>query len=166
MGWLAEDVMNPDVFCVFADLDLRDLTELLLERGYSGAPVTTEDGTLLGIVSQSDLLRNRISRDDELVVEPDSYGTARLEGSYLPRGFQIEDINTGKVADAMTPVVCSVEESTPVEEVARTMRQRHIHRVVVKRAGKVVGIISSLDLLAVLSTSSASKPRKKPSRKK
>jgi len=66
----------------------------------------------------------------------------------------------------MTPVVCSVEESTPVEEVARTMRQRHIHRVVVERAGKVVGIISPLDLLAVLSTSNASKARKKPSRKK
>jgi len=70
---------------VLADLDLRDLTKLLLERGYTGAPVTTENGTLLGVVSQSDLLRNRISRDDELVVEPDAYGTARLEGRYLPR---------------------------------------------------------------------------------
>lgn len=164
MRLLAKHVMNREVFCVLADLDVRDLTKLLLERGYSGAPVTKKDGTLLGVVSQSDLLRNRINRDDELVVEPDDYGTARIEGSYLPRGFQIEDVNTAKVSDVMTPVVFSVQESTPVEEVARTMRQRHIHRVIVERAGKVVGIISPLDLLAVLST--ASKDRKKPIRKK
>ena len=152
MGWLAEDIMSREVFCALSELDLRDLTKQFLQRGITGAPVTKEDGTLLGVISQSDLLRSNVSRDDELSVEPDFFGTARLEGSYLPRGFQIEDINTAKVSDVMTPVVHTVKESTPVEDVARTMRGKHVHRVIVERGGKVVGIISTLDLLAVLTS--------------
>jgi len=163
MEWRVEDIMSRSVFCVLADLDIRELAKLLLERGITGAPVTTPAGTLLGVVSQSDLLRNSISRDDELVVEPDFYGRARLEGRYLPRGFQIEDVNTATVADIMTPVVHTVKESASVGDVARMMRRKQVHRVIVERAGKVVGIVSALDLLAVLSTS---KPRRASTRKK
>jgi len=164
MGWLAEDIMSRKVLCVFADLDLRDLMKLLLDRGITGAPVTTKAGTLMGVVSQSDLLRYNVSRDDELVMESDFYGTARIEGRYLPRGFQIEDANTATVSDVMTPVVHTVSPSTPVEDVARVMRRKRIHRMIVEENGKVAGIISALDLLAVLT--SASKPLKKSTKKK
>lgn len=164
MGWLAEDIMSRNVLCVFADMDLRDLSKVFLEHGITGAPVTTEDGTLRGVVSQSDLIRYTVSRDDELVVESDFYGTARIEGRYLPREFQIEDVNTAKVADVMTPVVHSVKESTSVKNLAQVMRRKHVHRVIVEKKGKVVGIISALDVLAVLT--SASKPPKKAAKKK
>lgn len=164
MGWVAEDIMNRNVLCVFSDMDLRDLTKVLLEHGITGAPVTMADGTLRGVVSQSDLLRYSVSRDDELKVESDFYGTARIEGRYLPRGFQIEDVNTAKVADVMTPVVHSVRSSTPVEEVARLMRRKHVHRVIVEKNGKVIGIISALDVLAVLT--SASTPPRRSAKKK
>jgi CBS domain-containing protein len=164
MGWLAEDIMNANVLCVFAEMDLRDLTKLLIDKGITGAPVTTQDGTILGVVSQSDLLRYTISRDDELVVESDFYGTARIEGRHLPRGFQIEDANTATVSDVMTPVVHAVKPSTPVKDIAKAMRKNHIHRVIVQKKEKVVGIISALDVLAVLT--SASKPPKRSSRKK
>ena len=105
MGWLAEDIMSPNVLCVLPEMDTRDLMKLLLDRGITGAPVTKEDGTLLGVVSQSDLLRYNIGRDDELVVDSDFYGAARIEGRHLPRGFQIKDANTTTVSDVMTPVV-------------------------------------------------------------
>ena len=164
MDWLAEDIMSPNVLCVFADMDLRDLMKLLLDRRITGAPVTTPAGTLRGVVSQSDLLRYNISRDDELVMESDFYGTARVEGRYLPRGFQIEDANTATVSDVMTPVVHKVKPSTPVEEVARMMRRKHVHRVIVEDEGKVAGIISALDVLAVLT--SVSKPPKRSTKKK
>jgi CBS domain-containing protein len=164
MGWLAEDIMSPNVLCVYPDMDLRDLMKLLLDREITGAPVTTRAGTLIGVVSQSDLLRYNVSRDDELVMESDFYGTARVEGRYLPRGFQIEDTNTATVTDVMTPIVHAVKPSTTVENVARVMRKNHIHRVIVEAKGKVLGIISALDLLAVLT--SASKPPVRSARKK
>lgn len=166
MAWRAEDIMSPNVLCVVPEMDLRDLMKLFLDREITGAPVTTEDGRLLGVVSQSDLLRYSVSRDDELTVESESdfYGRARMEGRYLPRGFQIEDTNTATVSEVLTPVVHVVKASTPVKDVARVMRRHHIHRVIVEEKGKVAGIISALDLLAVLT--STSKPPKSKKKKK
>jgi CBS domain-containing protein len=164
MGWLAEDIMSRNVLCVFADTDLRDLMKILLDCGITGAPVTTKAGTLMGVVSQTDLLRYNVGRDDELVMESDFYGTARVEGRYLPRGFQIADANTATVSDVMTPVVHKVKPPTPVEDVARMMRRKHVHRVIVEEKGKVVGIISALDVIAVLT--SVSKPPKRSTKKK
>lgn len=161
---VAEDVMTRRVLCVFADLDVRSLAKLFLEKRISGAPVTAEDGTLIGVVSQTDLLRDAASREEELVVEPAFYETARLEGRHLPKGFQIADTNTGTVADIMTPVIHSVREDTPVEDVARLMRRKRVHRVVVERGRKPVGLISALDLLTALYA--APRPRKSATRKK
>lgn len=162
MSFLAEDLMARRVVCVHADMDLRDLTSLFLEAGISGAPVTSRDGELLGVVSQRDLLRHAASREAELTVSPDFYGAARLEGAHLPKGFQILDTGGGIVADIMTPVLYTVPESAPVEKIARLMRRNHIHRVIVLRDGKVAGLISALDLIAVLSTavSKAKPPRR------
>lgn len=166
MGWLAEDLMARRVVCVYADMDLRDLANLFLDTGISGAPVTSRDGDLLGVVSQRDLLRHTASRDAELLVSSDFYGTAKLEGAHLPRGFQILDTRSGIVADIMTPILYTVPESAPVERIATIMRKNHIHRVIVLRDGKVIGLVSALDLIAVLSTAvSKLKPPRRVKRK-
>lgn len=151
MGFVADDIMTRNVLCVYEDVDARELAKLLLEKGITGAPVTSKDGALLGVVSQTDLLRHGLSREEELVVDSDFYHTARMEGRYLPRGFQIGDVNSGTAAEIMTPVVHAVKPTTPVEEIARLMRRHHVHRVIVERDGRVVGLISVLDLVAVLS---------------
>ena len=88
-------------------------------------------------------------RDDELKLDSHFYESARVEGRSLPRGFQIEDCNTGCVADVMTPLVHAVTEQSSVDSVARLMTRKHIHRVIVRRGRKVAGIISALDVLRV-----------------
>jgi CBS domain-containing protein len=150
MKLMAQDLMTRNVLCVASGLDLRELEKLLLDHGVTGAPVTSEDGTLVGVVSQTDLLRHHSSRDAELVLESDFYGTARMEGSHLPMGFQIADRGTANVSDVMTPVIYSVKERTPIEDVARLMREKRVHRIIVERGGKVVGLLSALDLIAAL----------------
>ena len=71
----------------------------------------------------------------------------------------------------MTPVVHSVLATTPVDDIAKLMTQRHIHRVIVRREMKVVGIISALDVLRVfggtekakaVKPKAAAKPKAKP----
>ena len=54
------------------------------------------------------------------------------------------------VADLMTPDVYTVSEETPVSELASTMISNHIHRLLVTREDRVVGIISTSDLLGLL----------------
>jgi CBS domain-containing protein len=162
MSWTAEDIMTRRVLCVYANMELRELAKLFLDTRITGAPVTDTNGKLLGVVSQTDLLRYDMNHDTELMVEPSFYATARIEGRHLPRGFQVQDTNTGTVADVMSPVAHTVTPTASVESVARLMRRKHVHRVIVTKTGKVVGIISALDLLAAL----FSPKKKKKSRKK
>ena len=151
MELTARDIMSPNVIRVSQAMDLRDLAKLLLSKGITGAPVVDEDGNLTGVVSQTDLIYYNLTRDDELVLPSDFYQHARVEGRHLPTGFQIEDINTGTVADVMTPVVHAVTEGTTVTAVARLMTRRHIHRIIVRKGRRAVGIISALDVLGAMS---------------
>jgi len=162
MSYSVQEIMNPDVIVVEAGMDLRDLAKMFLEKGITGAPVVDEQGDLAGVISQTDLIYYNLTRDDELVMDSHFYQTARMEGGHVPTGFQIEDTNTGSVADAMTPVVHSVTTSATVDAVARLMTRKHIHRVIVRSGRKVAGIISALDVLRV----QAKKPSPKATRKK
>lgn len=147
MVLLARDIMNSDVIAVRTTMDLRDLARMFLERGITGAPVVDEEGNLAGVISQTDLIHYSLSRSDQLVLDSDFYQTARMEGRHVPTGFQIQDCNTGVVADMMTPVVHSVTERARVDSVAQMMTRKHIHRVIVRKGQKVTGVISALDVL-------------------
>lgn len=170
----AKDVMSPDPVCVPRDMDLRDLAKLFLEKGFTGAPVVDGRGELVGVISQTDLLYYHLTRDDELVLSSDFYAAAKIEGRTMPRGFQVEDVNTGCVEDVMTPVVHAVDETTPLASVARMMTTKHIHRVIVRRGRRAVGIISALDLLRAVGGSApraatvrgSAKKARRPARRK
>ena len=165
-GYVAADIMTKHVICVTKDADLRDLGKLFLAKGITGAPVIDRDGDICGVISQTDLLYYQLTRDDELVMPSDFYQSARVEGRPLAKGFQIEDVNTATVEEVMTPVVHAVLASTPVAAIAKLMTQRHIHRVIVRREMKVVGIISALDVLRVFGGTDVRKAAKAKSRAK
>ena len=149
MDVLARDIMNPNVISVPASMDLRDLAKLFLDKGITGSPVVDGDGNLTGVVSQTDLVYYNLTRDDELVLDSHFYQAARMEGRHIPTGFQIEDCNTGCVADVMTPVVHSVTERAGIAAVSRLMVRNRIHRVIVRKGRKVTGIISAIDVMRV-----------------
>jgi CBS domain-containing protein len=166
MGQVAGEIMSRDVICVRSDTDLRDLAKLFLEKGITGAPVVDADGNLEGVISQTDLLYYSLTRGDELVMDSDFYQAVRVEGSHLPKGFQIEDVNTGRVCDVMTPVVHSVTERASVESVSRMMMRKRIHRVIVRKGRKVAGIISALDVLRSVARNASSARAAKTRRSK
>jgi CBS domain-containing protein len=64
-------------------------------------------------------------------------------------GFQVEEPGL-LVSEIMTPRVYSVDPATPVAEAAKMMREAHIHRVFVTDRGRVVGIVTTSDLLGLL----------------
>ena len=63
-----------------------------------------------------------------------------------------------RVRDVMTPVVYTIPEETPVEKIARTMIAGRIHRLFVTRGGSVVGVVTTLDLLKLLTGRRPIKP--------
>ena len=56
---LAKDIMNRDVLSVGMDWSIDLLADYLIDNSISGAPVTAEDGRLLGVVSLTDIVINR-----------------------------------------------------------------------------------------------------------
>ena len=161
--------MNSHVVSVRKDMDLKDLAKVFLQEGFTGAPVVDDNGDLVGVISQTDLVYYHLTRGDELVDVSHFYQHARVEGRHIPSGFQIEDYNTGRVADIMTPVVHSVTERAGILTVTRMLTEKHIHRIIVRRGRKAVGIISALDVLraftkAARTTSDRPAPRAKTSR--
>lgn len=127
------------VLTVTPDTSLRDLARLFTERRISGAPVVdASDGRLLGLVSQADLAAHVAGRRGDHA-EP---------GYYQAVWYEVDDHpEEGTVADIMTPYVFYATEDTPIPEVVDLMLDNDIHRVVVTRAGRRAGVITTMDLL-------------------
>jgi len=147
----ASAIMTSDVFCVQKDLSVEALTTLLLERGFSGTPVVDENGRPIGLVSKTDLVRER--RDDDGLEEREPLCVREGGGVEYELGpeFHAAPIARATVADIMMPIVFALPENATVAKAAALMVFEGVHRLpVVSSGGQVVGILSSLDILGWL----------------
>jgi CBS domain-containing protein len=147
----AKDVMNRQVLTVRVDLTVRELAAFLIENQISGAPVIDRDGRLVGVVSVTDVAENGAERPD-LVDDHSSRPVRGWEERLNPEDVRPLHIESDDllVRDIMTPTVYTVPEDTPVSQLARTMVAGRIHRLLVTGNGRVVGIVTSLDLVRLL----------------
>lgn len=146
----ARDIMTTKVITVAPDADVAEIAETLLGRRISAVPVVDDDNRILGIISEGDLMR-RPETDTE---SPRSWWLAFLT---LPDDDSRRFIKTHSrhARDVMTRTVTTVDEDTPLHEIATLLEEKHIKRVPVVRDGVLVGIVSRADLLRGLA---ASKP--------
>ncbi|MBA7658169.1 hypothetical protein ES703_66117 [subsurface metagenome] len=153
-GLTAKDVMNQNVLAVGTDWSVDYLTDFLVENGISGAPVTSEDGKLIGVVSPTDIVRHRnLPGKDSRTDSPHDYYCHELERQYAKekiRPFRIGAEPLVTLRDIMTPMIFDVNEDTKAKQVADTMIRGRIHRVFVTRRQKLVGLIATVDMLKVI----------------
>jgi CBS domain-containing protein len=119
----ASDVMTRPVVSARPKASARDVVLQLTTGLYSGMPVTEEDGKIVGIITELDLL------------------SAVAEGKELAK-TTAEDI--------MSRDVVTVNPGTPVTEIIPIMQARNLIRVPVVKGGKLVGIVSRSDILRSL----------------
>jgi len=154
MVLLARDIMQRNVLSVSPDMQIPELVDFLISHRVSGVPVI-EKGKVVGIVSRSDLVR-AVSLERSLAgvvaqgFEQDEFSpgdTPPIPGlkSDAVRALQQRSVRAIMVSD---PV--SVAPDTPVVEVARLLVARHMHRVLVTDGAKLVGVISSLDVVRLV----------------
>jgi CBS domain-containing protein len=144
----ALDVMTPNVITVDPDTSVQRLAALLSERGISGAPVVDSGGSMMGIVSEGDLL-HRAELGTEKRDERRQSWWLRHYASGLAQDYVKSHGRT--VKDIMTRDVVTVSEDTDLAEVATLLETRRIKRVPVMRDSKIVGIISRSNLVRALS---------------
>jgi CBS domain-containing protein len=131
--------MTADVVCVSPDLGLEEVAELLLERNMGGAPVVSAEGFPIGVVSKTDLLR-RIREEERAAAAGEAARARRPRGSNGPAGGP-------RAADVMMPVAFTLQETASLAQAAALMAYEGVHRIpVVSSQGRVVGLVSSLDV--------------------
>jgi CBS domain-containing protein len=143
-GTLIRDVMTKNPVCATPGMSVRELAGLFAERRISGAPVVGKDGTLLGVVSRTDLFR-RLTQDAPNVAASYLFDLL-LEKSATAMAPTAESLIVVGDFMAETAVTAGPEEQIGV--VARRMADKRVHRVVVIDGNKKpVGMVTALDLL-------------------
>jgi CBS domain-containing protein len=132
-------IMTPDVLCVRSDVSVDALVPLLLDNHISGVPVVDATGAPIGIVSKTDLVRERYENGDVLELE---------RGEPRMRGFHDSGLARKVVADVMMAMALSLPEDATVAQASALMAYEGVHRIpVVCGEGKVVGMLSAIDVL-------------------
>jgi CBS domain-containing protein len=116
----AKDIMTKQVICIKKDIPVIEAIRVMSTNNITGIPVVEDDMTLVGILSEQDVLR--------------------LFHTY-------EDEKNRTVNDFMTQPAIHFEENEPLLDVCYCLRDNSIRRVPVTSNGKVVGVISRSDIL-------------------
>jgi CBS domain-containing protein len=134
-----EKIMTRDVLTVAAGTPLKEVAALLAANHISGVPVADPDGTVLGVVSEADIL----CKEEGFPPNP-----GRVSGWLLRRmDGELDKIGARRAADAMTAPALTVRPAQQVSEVARLMVGHRINRLPVVADGRLVGIVSRADLV-------------------
>jgi CBS domain-containing protein len=143
----AKDIMIKDVITINKNASIEELSELLLKNKISGVPVVDDDGNMVGIVTEGDI----IVKGTEL---------------HFPRYFKLldsiiylESLNkfknnlrkhlATKVEEIMNPKVITASPDTPVSEIAELMIRNKVNRIpIISKDKKLVGIITRADIVS------------------
>ena len=132
------DVMNRDVVVVSPRMPLKDVARVLVNRHFSGVPVVDDDGQVLGVVSEGDILAKERGPGSETSI----FGRA-LELESWANKHDARD-----AGDAMTSPAVTIDPLRNVSEAAALMLDRSVNRLpVINADGKLVGIVTRADLV-------------------
>ena len=147
----AKDVMKTGVISIRDNGSVDEAVKLMLDNHISALPVLDSHARLVGLISEGDVIR--LMRDGK--TQRRSWWLELFAGEGDARDFV--KARSHRVADVMTRDLVTVDEGTPVGEIAKTLETRRIKRVPVLRDDKMVGIVSRADLVRALAQSTAGK---------
>ncbi len=148
----ARDIMITDVVTVSYAAPLSEVERLLVENKISGMPVVDEAGHVVGVVSIKDLI-------ERYAEDPDS--RPRREPGYYHLSLQDMDDNDFEAFDlpdegeetaesVMTPEIYAIDIGACIADIAAAMVAHRVHRLLVQDGNKVVGIVTTLEVLGAV----------------
>lgn len=148
MALAAGEIMTRKLVTAPSGATVSQLARLMAENDISAVPICDKDGTLLGMVSEGDLI-------PALGQKPAQHRAWWLdvlaEGTELAPDF-LEYIRLDRrpAENFMQRAVVTATEGTPLAEIADLMARHHIKRVPIVQDGKLVGIVSRADLIRTI----------------
>ena len=150
MPLLAREIMTPNIKAVPQSWTMDRLARFLTDNEIAGSPVTDDNGDIIGIVTLKDITEFRwnASRPEiEAQLSEDEAREARRLRMLIYEGMGKLPV---EVRDIMTSILLSVDEASPVRDIAKIMMAEHLHRIFVTKDGKITGIITTYDLLKII----------------
>ncbi|HNT56625.1 MAG TPA: CBS domain-containing protein [Syntrophales bacterium] len=144
----AKDIMTRDVVTVTPDTDILQAAKRLLENHFNGLPVVDDEGKLLGILCQDDLIVQQKQVPLPSVFTLLDGMIPLFSGKQMEK--EVEKMVAMKVSQAMTPNPRTVDPETAIEDIATIMVRKNIHTLPVLEKGKLVGVIGKEDVLRTL----------------
>jgi CBS-domain-containing membrane protein len=144
----AKDIMKREVITVSPETHVTEAARILLENHINGLPVVDEDGTLVGIICQSDL----VAQQKRLPVPSFFNLLDGLIPMTSPRSFEkeVRKIVAITVVEAMSNNPVTVTPETGLEEIATLMVGKNFHTLPVLENAKLVGVVGKEDVLRTL----------------
>lgn len=151
----AKDIMTTSVATAAPDTSVESIAKIMLSRNISGVPIVDAEGGILGIVTEGDLLLRK-----EVGAGGGQHTSWWLRLLSDEKSDARDYIKThgSSAAEVMTSDVLTVDEETPVGDIARILAEKHIKRVPVVRDGTLVGIVSRANLLRGLASRDKGRP--------
>jgi len=115
----AKEVMNPCVVTVSPDEDIYEAIRMMILNGVTGLPVTNEDGTIAGVITEKDVLSLLYDNRDR----------------------------PGTVRDFMTTSVVCFDQEDDLDRVVESLRTHAFRRVPILDHDRLIGIISRRDII-------------------
>lgn len=143
-----KDVMTREVVTALPDAPVHEIARSMVAHGVSALPIVTEDGSVLGVVTELDL----IARNARL--EPPTFfrildGWIPLEspGHYQER---LRHMLGTQARDVMTAPAVSIAPQAELETLAELMVEQRVNPVPVVEDGRLVGIVSRADIVRMM----------------
>lgn len=154
----AADVMHTEVVTVGPKTSLRDAAHRMVTHHVSGLPVIDAQNRCVGIISASDIMRFADRQAPSVANHPlftKHFDDRTHRWEYLDlNAINETSLSATEVAEVMTRDPVSVSPWTALHEVASTMHEHMIHRILVLSEGNYLkGIISSMDFVRLASVS-------------
>jgi CBS domain-containing protein len=147
----ARDLMSNNLISVRKDASVLDAITLMVDRGYTAAPVIDESGRPLGVITVSDILVHnrefvRYLKSNDALAKGSIRAQSRLAADAIP-----DVVDPTTVGQIMTPAIFTVMEDASAKVVVETLTSLNVHHLFVSdQQGILIGVISMGDILRKL----------------
>jgi CBS domain-containing protein len=143
---VVREVMTDQVVSVPPAMPIKDVARILVDRRISGLPVVAEDGSVIGVVTEGDLL---VKEHDLSSVH--RRPLARIFGESREMRQLRAKAEALTAGEAMSSPAITIRPDSPIHEAASVMIERKVNRLpVVDEHGKLLGIVARADVVRTL----------------
>lgn len=131
----ARDIMTSPVTTVRPETSIKEAAAVLAGKGFTALPVVDEEDRLIGIITEADLVRDRVPRDPRALCHP---------------GEELPTVATTAVGEVMTTPVDAMGAGTDVAVLAKVLLDAGHRSMPIVDGSRVVGIVTRRDIVRVI----------------